>query len=145
MQTRESVPYFNNFWAPRNIVIYLVPIAKLVSNLYLDPITLVSKNLICLLSKLSYPWVVSTAAGKIIFILYIYDWFKLKNIVNFNLFSSWVCHKYCRDWLIHTYRVNRVKTGEKLESAKFSGKLYQGHGPRYTFSYWNYILCIKNI
>jgi len=42
---------------------------------------------------------------------------------------SWVCHKYCRDWLIHTYRVNRVKTGEKLESAKFSGKLYQGHGP----------------
>jgi len=38
--------------------------------------------------------------------------------------TRWVSHKYCRDWLIHTYKVSRTKFVEKQESLKFTGKLY---------------------
>jgi len=42
--------------------------------------------------------------------------------------QRYVSHKYCRDWLIHTYKINRGGQ-EKISTSKFSGKLYQGNGP----------------
>lgn len=41
-----------------------------------------------------------------------------------------VSHRYSRDWLIHSYKLNRVRDLEKMQNMKQAGKLYQGHGPR---------------
>ena len=40
-----------------------------------------------------------------------------------------VVHKHSRDWLIHSYKLNRVRDHEKMEKLKHSGKLYVGNGP----------------
>jgi len=43
--------------------------------------------------------------------------------------ARFVGHKYSRDWLIHSYKLNRVRDVDKMQKMKYAGKLYQGHGP----------------
>ena len=41
-----------------------------------------------------------------------------------------VVHEHCRDWLIHSYKLNRVRDIDGMQKLKHAGKLYQGHGPK---------------
>ena len=41
--------------------------------------------------------------------------------------QRYVGHSHCREWLLHSFKMTRAS--EEVGSAKFSGKLYQGHGP----------------
>merc|ERR1719187_1419196 len=40
-------------------------------------------------------------------------------------FVSW---KHAKNWLLHSFKLNRTRDTEKMESVKFAGKLYQGNG-----------------
>ena len=44
--------------------------------------------------------------------------------------TRFVSHKFCKSWLIHSYKLNRVRDLEKMQKVQFAGKLYQGHGPK---------------
>ena len=41
--------------------------------------------------------------------------------------QRFVSHKHSREWLLHSFKMTRAS--EEVGSLKFSGKLYQGHGP----------------
>ena len=41
--------------------------------------------------------------------------------------QRFVSHKNGREWLLHSFKMTR--SSEEVGSVKFSGKLYQGHGP----------------
>eukprot|EP00092_Neocalanus_flemingeri_P000749 GFUD01000793.1.p1 GENE.GFUD01000793.1~~GFUD01000793.1.p1 ORF type:complete len:1909 (+),score=561.12 GFUD01000793.1:540-5729(+) len=41
--------------------------------------------------------------------------------------QKFVAYKNCRDWLLHSFKLNRIH--EEVGNVKFAGKLYQGHGP----------------
>jgi len=42
----------------------------------------------------------------------------------------YVAYKHAKNWLLHSFKINRVRDVEKMDSLKFSGKLYQGNsGP----------------
>jgi len=44
--------------------------------------------------------------------------------------QKFVAYKHCRDWLLHSFKLNR--SNEEVGNVKFAGKLYQGHGPKAT-------------
>merc|ERR1719186_1971267 len=42
----------------------------------------------------------------------------------------YVAYRHAKNWLLHSIKLNRVRDLERMESVKFSGKLYQGNeGP----------------
>ena len=41
--------------------------------------------------------------------------------------TRFVSHAHSKEWLLHSFKLNRAS--EAVESVKYSGKLYQGHGP----------------
>merc|ERR1719187_1750277 len=43
--------------------------------------------------------------------------------------ARFVTHKHAKSWLLHSFKLNRVRDTERMESVKYSGKLYQGNGP----------------
>ena len=44
--------------------------------------------------------------------------------------TRFVSHKYSNSWLLHSYKLNRVRDLEKMQKVQYAGKLYQGHGPQ---------------
>ena len=46
------------------------------------------------------------------------------------VWARYVSHRFWRDWLLHSYKLNRVRDTERLgQDRSLYGRLYAGHGP----------------